>query len=234
MMLRKVDHNKMGRSNLGWLRSLFHFSFAEYYNPENIQFGVLRVINDDLIAPHTGFDTHPHRDMEIISYVVEGDLTHGDSMGNKQTVSRGHVQYMSAGTGVFHSEFNHGDEMLRILQIWILPDKRGYTPNYGDYRFKWEDRKNKWLHMVSGKNGEATVKINQDVNFYSLELDKDKEISFPVTSGRQAYLVQIEGRSDINQITLDARDGLEIIEEDIHIKAKETSHFLVIEMSKAD
>lgn len=231
-MLRKVDHNNMGRSNLGWLRSLFHFSFAEYYNPENMNFGVLRVINDDLIAAGTGFGTHPHRDMEIISYVVEGDLTHGDSMGNQETVGRGHVQYMSAGTGVLHSEVNNGDETLRLLQIWILPDKTGYSPNYGDFRFNWEDRHNNWLHMVSGKDGNAAVKVNQDVNFYSLFLDQDKEISFPVASGRQAYLVQIEGTSDINEINLDARDGLEIIEEEIHIKAKETSHFLVIEMAK--
>lgn len=233
-MLRKVDHNKIGRSNLGWLRSLFHFSFAEYYNPNNINFGVLRVINDDLIAPGTGFGMHPHRDMEIISYVVEGDLTHGDSMGNKETISRGHVQYMSAGTGVFHSEYNHGDETLRILQIWIFPDRKGLKPTYGDFRFNWEDRHNQWLHMVSGKDGEAEVKINQDVNFYSLALDKEKEIDFPVAEGRQAYLVQIEGTSEINGIPLVARDGLEIIEEDIHIKAKETSHFLVIEMAKAD
>jgi redox-sensitive bicupin YhaK (pirin superfamily) len=233
-MLRKVDHNTMGRSNLGWLQSIFHFSFAEYYNPKNINFGVLRVINDDLIAPKTGFDTHPHRDMEIISYVVDGELTHGDSMGNQKTVSRGHVQYMSAGTGVLHSEYNHGDKTLRMLQIWIFPDQQGYTPNYGDYRFNWDERHNNWLHMVSGKEGDAPIKVNQDVNFYSLELEKEQVISFPVKEGRQAYLVQIEGTSDINQIPLVSRDALEIVEEDIQIKATETSHFLLIEMSKLD
>jgi quercetin 2,3-dioxygenase len=233
-MLRKVDHSTMGRSNLGWLQSIFHFSFAEYYNPRNINFGVLRVINDDLIAPKTGFDTHPHRDMEIISYVVDGELTHGDSMGNQKTVSRGHVQYMSAGTGVLHSEYNHGDKILRMLQIWIFPDQQGYTPNYGDYRFNWDDRHNNWLHMVSDKEGDAPIKVNQDVNFYSLELEKEQVISFPVKEGRQAYLVQIEGASDINQIPLVSRDALEIVEEDIQIKATETSHFLLIEMSKLD
>jgi quercetin 2,3-dioxygenase len=233
-MLRKVDHNTMGRSNLGWLQSIFHFSFAEYYNPRNINFGVLRVINDDLIAPKTGFDTHPHRDMEIISYVVDGELTHGDSMGNQKTVSRGHVQYMSAGTGVLHSEYNHGDKTLRMLQIWIFPDQQGYTPNYGDYRFNWDDRHNNWLHMVSDKEGDAPIKVNQDVNFYSLELEKEQVISFPVKEGRQAYLVQIEGTSDINQIPLVSRDALEIVEEDIQIKATETSHLLLIEMSKLD
>lgn len=231
-MLRKVESKNMGRSNLGWLKSLFHFSFAEYYNPDNIKFGVLRVINDDLVEPNTGFDTHPHRDMEIISYVVDGEITHGDSMGNKRTLTRGCVQYMSAGTGVYHSEHNLGDKTLRLLQIWILPDKKGYKPNYGDYEFQWNDRRNKWLHMVSSKEGNAPVKINQDINVYSLELDKENEIDFEVKEGRQAYLVQIEGSAEVNNIDLADRDAMEIVEEDILIKAKETSHILVIEMNK--
>lgn len=231
-MLRKLDHNNMGKSNLGWLRSVFHFSFAEYYNPKYINFGVLRVINDDLIDPHTGFPTHPHQNMEIISYAVDGNLTHADSMGNQNTITRGHVQYMSAGTGIYHSEMNDGDETLRLLQIWILPDQAGYSPNYGDYRFNYEDRHNQWLHMVSNNEEDAPIKINQDANIYSLELDKDKEISFPVKEGRQAYLVQIEGKSTINDINLDMRDAMEIVEEDIQIKANETSHFLVVEMLK--
>ncbi len=177
-MLRRIESKNMGSSNLGWLRSKFHFSFAEYYNPNNINFGVLRVINDDLIEAGTGFDTHPHKDMEIISYVVNGDLTHEDSMGNKNTITRGHVQFMSAGSGVYHSEHNFGKEILRLLQIWIFPDKQGYKPSYGDYRFNWNDRHNKWLHMVSSKNGSAPIKINQDINIYSLELEKEKKLIF--------------------------------------------------------
>lgn len=231
-MLRKLDNENMGRSNLGWLNSIFHFSFAEYYNPKNIHFGQLRVINDDLVAPGTGFNLHPHKEMEIVSYVVNGDLTHGDSMGNKNTVTRGHVQYMSAGTGVFHSEHNLGSETLRFLQIWILPDRAGYEPNYGDYRFNWEDRHNQWLHMVSSKEGDAPIKINQDANIYSLELEAGKEISFPVSAGRQAYLVQIEGSSIINNLSLNSRDAMEIVEKDIQIKANETAHLLLIEMKK--
>lgn len=233
-MLKKIDSQNMGAANHGWLKSKFHFSFAEYYNPDNIQFGVLRVINDDLVEPHTGFGMHPHRDMEIISYVVNGELMHGDNMGNKNTITRGHIQYMSAGTGVFHSEQNAGHDTLRFLQIWILPDKYGQKPNYGDYRFNWEDRRNNWLHMVSGKVGEAPIHINQDANIYSLELEKGKEISFPVLKGRQAYLVQIEGSSIINKLELYRRDGLEIVEETITINATETSHILLIEMKKAD
>lgn len=231
-MLRKVESKNMGSSNLGWLRSKFHFSFADYYNPNNINFGVLRVINDDLVNAHTGFSTHPHQNMEIISYVVDGQLTHGDSMGNQNTITRGHAQYMSAGTGVYHSEFNHGDETLRFLQIWILPDQKGHTPNYGDFQFNFEDRNNQWLHMVSGKEGNAPIKINQDANIYSLEMDKGKEISFQVNEGRQAYLVQIEGASTINTIDLDTRDAMEIVGESITIKANDASHFLVVEMKQ--
>lgn len=224
-MFRKIESENMGSSNLGWLKSKFHFSFAEYYNPDNINFGVLRVINDDLVEPNTGFDLHPHRDMEIISYVVDGELTHEDNMGNKNTLGRGHVQYMSAGTGVYHSEHNFGKNILRLLQIWIFPDKQGYAPNYGDYKFNWDDRKNKWLHMVSSKEGNAPIKINQDANIYSIELEQGKEINFPVNKGRQAYLVQIEGISTINTVELSDRDGLEIVEEDILVKAKKLHIF---------
>lgn len=223
----------MGRSKLGWLNSIFHFSFAQYYNPDNMNFGVLRVINDDIIEAGTGFDTHPHKNMEIVSYVIDGELTHGDSMGNKRTLYRGQVQYMSAGTGVLHSEYNYGDKPGRFLQIWVLPDKNGYAPNYGDYLFDWEERKNKWLHFVSNKAGTAPIKVNQDVNFYALELDADKEITFSVKEGRQAYLVQIEGSSFINDINLAERDALEITEEDITIKSKDSSHYLLIEMKKS-
>lgn len=231
-MLRKLDHRNMGKSNLGWLKSIFHFSFAEYFNIDNMNFGVLRVINDDLIEGNTGFDLHPHKDMEIVSYVVEGELTHGDTMGNKNTISRGHVQYMSAGTGVYHSEYNLGDSTARLLQIWVIPDKKGYKPAYGDYRFNWDDRKNKWLNIVSSKDGDAAIKINQDSNFYVVELDEGKEINFQVGSNRQAYLVQIEGNSTINNLELNERDALEIVEEDILIKADKKSHILVIEMKK--
>ncbi len=232
-MLRKLDNKNMGRSDLGWLKSIFHFSFSSYYNPANMKFGALRVINDDLIKPNTGFEMHPHRDMEIISYVVDGQLDHGDSMGNKNSLTRGHVQFMSAGTGLYHSEHNYGDTTSRFLQIWLLPDKKNLTPKYGDHTFKWEDRKNTWLQIVSGSKGDAPITISQDANIYVLELDKDKKIEFAVGEGRQAYLVQIEGSSEINSVALYERDALEIVEEDISITAKDTSHVLVIEMKKA-
>ena len=233
-MLRRLPVEKMGESNLGWLRSKFHFSFAEYYNEKNINFGVLRVINDDYIAPGTGFPTHPHRDMEIISYVIEGKLTHKDSMGNESTVERGEVQYMSAGTGVTHSEYNKHAEDTRILQIWVLPDRKGHTPNYGEYKFKYEDRIGKWLHFVSSKEGDAPIKVNQDVNFYVTEIEAGKEMEFEVKEGRQAYVVQIEGKSEINSTAMNPRDGLETIGESLKIAALEKSHILVIEMKERE
>ena len=231
-MLKKIDNKNMGKSDLGWLKSSFHFSFAEYFNIDNMNFGMLRVINDDLIEGNTGFDIHPHKDMEIVSYVVNGALTHGDSMGNKNTIYRGEVQYMSAGTGVYHSEHNMGNDTVRLLQIWILPDKKGYKPAYGDYRFKEEDRKNRWLNIVSSKDRDAKIKINQDANIYVIELDEGKEATFDVNMGRQAYLVQIEGESNINEIKLKERDALEIVEENISIKANKKSHIMIIEMKK--
>lgn len=234
-MLRYINHENMGRSRLGWLDSHFHFSFAEYFNPDNMQFGILRVINDDLIQSHTGFDTHPHRDMEIVTYVVDGALTHADSMENQRSLTRGQVQYMSAGTGVTHSEHNRGDELLRLLQIWILPDKRGYTPNYGDFAFPWEDREGKWLQIVKGNKGQgdAPIQIHADINIHVTNLTNGQEAEFKVSEGRQAYLVLIEGEADISGHRLVSRDALEITEEDVVIKPKENAHILVIEMAKA-
>jgi len=232
-MLKKIDNRNMGKSDLGWLKSSFHFSFSEYYNASNINFGKLRVINDDLIQGKTGFPMHPHNDMEIVTYVIDGKLTHKDSMGNIGEVSRGQVQYMSAGTGVYHSEYNLGDETLRLLQIWIMPDKKDYKPNYGEYKFNWNDRENKWLHVVSSCEGSAPIKIHQDVNIHAIYLDKDNEEVLNIDKDRQAYLVQIEGSSIINNIDLNEKDALEIVEENIIIKAKENSHFLVLEMKKS-
>lgn len=230
-MIKVIDHQKMGRSELGWLHSLFHFSFAEYYNPNNIQFGNLRVVNDDRIEPGTGFDTHPHKNMEIISYVVDGELTHKDSMGNQRQLTRGQVQYMSAGTGVLHSEFNLTDQVSRFLQIWILPDKAGYAPNYGDYRFAWEDRENHWLQIVSSMQGDAPVKIHQDMNIFVTSLEIGMQLEYRLEKGRQAYLIQIEGSGNVNGNNLLTRDAAEITKEQVlTITANEKSHFILFDM----
>lgn len=235
-MIKHIDSKKMGRSKLGWLDSHFHFSFAEYYNPQNIQFGVLRVINDDLIQPHTGFDTHPHKDMEIITYVVDGAVTHADSMKNKHTLSRGQVQYMSAGTGVTHSEHNLGGDTLRLLQIWILPNQARHTPNYGDYPFALEDRNDRWLPIASAfgdDSSAAPVHVHADVNLYASIISAKNSLPFLVSQNRQAYLVLIEGEAEVNGIKLFARDALEITEENITVNAVQNSHILIVEMEKS-
>ncbi|PLY07338.1 MAG: pirin family protein [Arcobacter sp.] len=233
-MLKKLPRENMGTSNLGWLESRFHFSFAEYRNPTNIQFGVLRVLNDDIIHAKTGFDTHPHANMEIISYVVDGEITHKDSMGNAETLKAGEVQYLSAGNGIYHSEHNlHESEDLRLLQIWILPPKNGLPKLYGSHKFKEDEKKNKLLNIVSSENGDAKIRIHQDVNFYVSKLDKSKSLNFKIEENRQVYFVQIEGSSSINSIELNNGDAMEITQElKLDIKAITNSHFLFIEMKE--
>ncbi len=233
-MLKKISKDAMYLSNQGWLESRFHFSFAEYHNPENMHFGVLRVLNDDIVHPESGFGMHPHRDMEIISYVVDGKITHKDSMGNERTLGRGEVQYMSAGSGVLHSEYNHSkEEDLRLLQIWILPPEKGLAPMYGEELYTEDERQNRLLNIVSSKDGSAKIKIRQDVNIYVCELDADKSLEYSMKEHRQIYFVQIEGTSDINGTMLNDSDAMEITDENsLSIRALEKSHFLFIEMNK--
>ena len=223
----------MGKGDFGWLKTNYHFSFANYYNPENIEFGVLRVLNDDIIAPHTGFDTHPHKDMEILTYVIDGELTHHDSKGNKGKITRGNLQYMSAGLGIFHSEHNKSDDPLRLLQIWIKPDAADYEPQYGDLFIPFEKRMNKWLKMVGAKGDDSTtIQINQQASLWVTCLEAGKALDFPLDKNKQAYLVQMEGKSVINGWEMNARDAMEIIEENIKIDSNENSHILLIEMNK--
>jgi redox-sensitive bicupin YhaK (pirin superfamily) len=234
-MLKKLSKENMGTSNLGWLESRFHFSFAEYRNPDNMNFGVLRVLNDDIIHPQSGFGTHPHHNMEIISYIVDGEITHKDSMGNMETLRRGEVQYLSAGDGIYHSEHNRNlSQDLRLLQMWIIPPEVGLPRLYGSHRFKEEERKNQLLNIVSSQEGDVKIKIYQDVAFYVSELEKSKTLEHPLKSDRQLYYVQIEGNAEVNGVALSNGDALEVVDEfKIAINALEDSHFLFIEMPKA-
>ncbi|MBU0632325.1 pirin family protein [bacterium] len=233
-MIVKIDKDKMFVSNQGWLESRFHFSFAEYRDFHNMNFGVLRVLNDDIVHPESGFPMHPHRDMEIISYIVDGEITHKDSMGNERTLGRGEVQYMSAGDGVYHSEYNnHKTDDLRLLQIWIMPPRKGLDALYGDVSYEVQERKNRLLHIVSDKAGDAKVKIHQDVNIYVSELDNAERIDFPIKEGRQIYYVQIEGSAEVNGVHVTHGDALKITDEkSLKIKAVDSAHFLFIEMQQ--
>jgi hypothetical protein len=228
-MLKKLAKKNMGTSNLGWLESRFHFSFAQYHNPKNMNFGVLRVLNDDIIHPHSGFGTHPHKDMEIITYVIKGAITHKDSMGNFESLSRGEIQYMSAGDGITHSEYNTTDEDLRLLQLWIVPPKKSLPKLYGSHRFKEDERKNKLLHVVSSMQGDAKIKIHQDVDIFVSDTTQD--ISYEIEEGKQVYFVQIEGASTVNETVLNDGDAIEITEEKaLHVKPLDNSHFLFVVM----
>lgn len=200
-------------TNENWLKSRFHFNFAEYRNPANPSFGVLKVMNDDLVQPHRGFGEHPHRDMEIITYIVEGSLTHEDSMGTKESLGRGSIQFMTAGKGVRHSEFNHGDKPLRFIQTWINPSNYGLPPNYGSCTGNKEERHNKLQHLVSNvdnKGVETPVQISQDVDTYASELDLGQKVVHELPKGRQAYLVCLEGKVKVNGQELARHDACEI------------------------
>eukprot|EP00245_Coleochaete_scutata_P012527 TRINITY_DN4868_c0_g1_i4.p1 TRINITY_DN4868_c0_g1~~TRINITY_DN4868_c0_g1_i4.p1 ORF type:complete len:348 (+),score=43.73 TRINITY_DN4868_c0_g1_i4:141-1184(+) len=231
-----------------WLESRFHFSFADYYNPANTNFGVLRVLNDDLVQPHSGFGTHGHRDMEIFTYVVDGKLTHKDSMGTAETLGRGAAQYMSAGRGITHSEMNEGSDLLRFLQIWIKPDNKGYAPNYGSRTFTKEDRHNKLQHLLTSfrryphetDTGTGVIPIHQDANIYVSEADPGLQQNFKLSAGRQVYMVCIEGGLKVNDKTLAVKDALEAVAVkgggpvDLTLVADPTegAHFLMIEMAQ--
>lgn len=231
-MIRHLPHHRMGRGQLDWLQTYYHFSFSEYYNPANIRFGNLRVLNDDTIAPRSGFGMHPHRDMEILTYVLSGHLTHRDSLGHQGSVGRGQVQYMSAGTGIFHSEHNEGDEPLRLLQIWILPDREGHSPAYGEHAFPWDHRVGHWLLMAGPAGSGAPISIHQDVKLLATELPAGQSLDYAIGAQRQAYLVLAEGSGKANGITLSTRDALEITGESLRIEADQNAHFVLLEMAQ--
>ena len=210
-MLNIRKANDRGHVNMGWLDTHHTFSFANYYDPKYMGFADLRVINDDIIAPGRGFGTHPHKDMEIITYVLEGALEHKDSMGNGSVMRPGDVQRMSAGTGVAHSEFNHSqDEPVHLLQIWLLPDRKGHTPGYEQKHFS-DDEKRGRLRLIASHNGdEGSVSLNQDVRVYATLLDGDESLTYDLPNGRVAWVHIARGAVELNGEKLEAGDGASI------------------------
>jgi len=196
MKIRKA--NERGHANHGWLDSYHTFSFANYYDPEWVGFRSLRVINDDLVMPTMGFGTHPHRDMEIITYVLSGALQHKDSMGNGRIIRPGEVQYLSAGTGVQHSEFNPSkDEAVHFLQIWIQPDRKGVTPHYAEKSFK--DVPSGKLNLVTSKTGhDGSIAIHQDAELWLAKLEPGNRVTHDIASGRHAWIHVAEGDVSID------------------------------------
>lgn len=233
--MEKVLHkaNTRGSADYGWLKTNYSFSFANYYDPARIRYGLLRVLNDDYVAGGQGFDMHPHDNMEIVTILLEGELEHKDSMGNTFRIRKNDVQSMSAGTGIFHSEMNPiEDQAVRLLQIWVYPDRKNITPRYDQKTFDPEMRKNKWQRIVSPSDKEA-VFINQSAYFSMIRMDKDHSQDYKLVNPEHGvYLFLLEGKVEVMRDTvLERRDGLGISgTPEIHIDPKEDSELLVMEI----
>jgi hypothetical protein len=200
-----------GHAEHGWLDSFHSFSFADYYDPQHMGFGALRVINEDRVRPGRGFGTHGHRDMEIISYVLEGGLAHKDSMGNGSVIRRGDVQRMSAGTGVTHSEFNASDkEPVHFLQIWIEPAVRGIQPGYEEKKFDDASKRGRLRLIASPDGREGSVTIHQDASLYAALVDGSESLAFDARAGRKVYVHVIRGSVEVNGQPLSGGDAIKL------------------------
>ncbi len=205
--IRKFD--TLGHANHGWLDARHHFSFANYYDEGRMGWGALRVWNDDAIAAQSGFPPHPHRDMEIITYVRTGAITHRDSMGNQGRTAAGDVQVMSAGTGVTHSEFNLEDEETTLFQIWIMPDQAGGNPGWGARQFPQNDRSGQFVTLASGIEGDTdALPIRANARVAAATVNAGESVSYDLDAGRHAYLVAAKGRIRVNGTDADPRDGI--------------------------
>ncbi|HRI63524.1 MAG TPA: pirin family protein [Polyangium sp.] len=222
-----------GRANFGWLDSKHSFSFGSYYDPEHMGFGPLRVINEDRVAPGGGFPTHPHADMEIISYVLDGGLQHRDSIGTGSVIRPGDVQRMSAGTGIRHSEFNASNkEAVHFLQIWIIPERRGITPSYEQKAFSTADKAGR-LCLVGSRNGrEGSVVIHQDVDLYATQLEDGQTVTHSLADGRIAWVQVARGSVELNGEVLQAGDGVAIESAtELRLEGQTSAEVLVFDMS---
>ncbi len=231
-MLDIIRSDTRGGADHGWLRAKHTFSFAEYYNPERIQFGPLRVINEDRIAPAQGFGTHPHRDMEIVTYPISGAIEHKDSMGNGTIIRAGEVQRMTAGTGVLHSEFNHSkDAELHLLQIWMLPEQQGLEPGYEQLAFTREQKLNQ-LRLIASRDGrDGSITVHQKVDLYASVLEAGHSVEQRTDSSRLLFLQLIEGELAVNGESLFAGDGVQLTGvESLRIDAKNDAEFLLFDM----
>jgi hypothetical protein len=213
-MLTLRPAGERGHADHGWLRTYHSFSFADYQDPAHVSFGPLRVINEDFVQPGTGFGTHGHRDMEIVTYILEGALAHKDSMGNGSVIRPGDVQRMSAGTGVLHSEFNHSQEgQVHLLQIWIHPAIRGLDPSYEQTHFQVAEKRGRLRLIASADGADGSVRIHQDARVYAGLFDGAETSELPLAAGRRAYVHVARGSVDVNGRPLGAGDGLKIEQE---------------------
>ena len=231
-MLSIRRSNERGHAQHGWLDSFHSFSFADYYDPEHMGFGPLRVINEDRVTPGRGFGTHGHRDMEIISYVLEGGLAHKDSMGNGSVIRPGDVQRMSAGTGVQHSEFNASDQDgVHFLQIWIEPTRRGVNPGYEEKRFEPETKRGRLRLVASPDGAEGSVTIHQDARLYASILDGDDRVEHEVAAGRRIYVHVVRGEIEANGQKLGSGDAMKLTGENrVRLEAARQAEVLLFDL----
>lgn len=222
--------SSLGGADHGWLKAKHHFSFANYYDPSRMGWGRLRVWNDDEIAAKSGFPPHPHADMEIITYVRTGAITHEDSMGNRGRTAAGDVQVMSAGTGVRHSEFNLEDDLTTLFQIWIETDRPGAQPSWGQREFPKADRSGRFTVLASGDAADGALTINADARVLGATLKAGESLTYDLAPGRRAYLVPAVGAVDVNGVALNARDGAGIVDETtLTITAKEDAELVMVD-----
>ena len=226
--LRKSEDR--GIVNHGWLKAKHTFSFGSYYDPQNMHFGPLRVINQDIIAGNSGFPEHPHDNMEIITYIIKGELSHKDSSGGGSTIFPGRVQRMSAGSGIVHSEFNQSNNETELLQIWLLPEKKNIDPGYEEKEFALNAAENN-LQLIASQNSQEALSINRDVEIYRSILDKEENFSYQVKK-RYQWLQLISGQLDVNGQGLNEGDAIGLENEgSLAISALEKAHFLLFDMN---
>ena len=230
-MIEVRPFTKLGGADHGWLKAKHHFSFARYYDPDRLGWGAIRVWNDDEIAPNTGFPPHAHANMEIITYVRDGAITHEDSMGNKGRTAAGDVQVMSAGGGLHHAEYNREPETTRIFQIWIEPDSEGGAPSWGAKPFPKDGRAGKLAVLASGfEQDRDALPIRAEARVLGATLDAGETVDYAPAEGRHLYLVPASGAIEINGVRLDARDGAAIAEESaIKITALADSEVIMVD-----
>jgi hypothetical protein len=230
-MIDIIKANDRHFSDFRWLKTYWLFSFSDYFDPHNIQFGALRVFNDDVVEPGTGFPTHPHKEMEIITIVLEGEMTHQDSMGNKTVIETGDVQRMSAGTGLTHSEFNLSDRPVHFYQIWIYPDELGLKPTYGQKHFEDSEWLNRLLPVASGQSIEGVVTYRTDASIYRCSLEAGKEAVHKATAGRRIFIYLTEGQITANNEMLQSKDQARIdTGSPIILKAQQQSELILIDV----
>jgi redox-sensitive bicupin YhaK (pirin superfamily) len=225
--------NDRGHANHGWLKSFHTFSFADYVDPEHMSFGPLRVINEDWVAGGSGFPTHPHRDMEILTWVVEGELRHRDSMGYSETLKPGEMQRITAGRGITHSEFNESpNEAVHLLQIWVTPRERGLEPSYEQKAFSPESRQNQLALLASPTSTDGALTIQQDASVYASTLDAGREVAHDLAPNRAAWLQLIKGAVEVNGQKLEPGDAAAVTgENSVTVRAEQPAEFLLFDLA---